>query len=350
MTTFGRNAAGADGIKLSKHGPVKEFKANLGVVVTVSDQEEFRRQYASTVKAVCDRHNLPWKRPYCRAADLRYFSGSDVVTARIIEDIAKQVNPQIKQVHVIYTMIFPSAAPKVYIYIDDPPVVPKNPVDFQDSLEHPYPYLCLWAYSQSLRDLKCSLASDHFEGEITSAWEELKQCQLQIFFDGGNTDATISFADLLIRLLDQRFGQEILPDILDDTKLPSFLPEFEDRLRTFYLGQKYLKKIVPLQRQRINLAPYVVHPLLFIVKEPTSVQTTDFISRSRVMDKMYQVAVQLGGSVKFYDNRDQPLIQPGDYFLWVGEHGKRFVESLPKLGYRDLNIGEAEKIDEIAGK
>jgi len=353
MEDFRHAVAGADAVMLSRKGPLREFKANLGVVVTVTDYKKFQQEYASAVRRVCGRHSLSWKRPFCRAADLRYFAGDDLRTMQIIEDIVREVNSEIKQVHVVYTMIFPSAVPKVNIYIAQPPVESLSPVKFQDTLAHPYPYLCLWAYSQDLPKLEFPLACDHFGGEITSAWEEIeRRCPPRIFFDGANTNATISLADLLIRLLDERFGLQRLTDILNETRLPDFLPELRDRLKPFYLGQKYLKKIVPMQRQKINYVPYVTHPVIFIVKEPTSLQTTDFISRASIMDDIYCAAVRLGGSVKFFDPKDssdQRLIKPSDYFLWVGEHGKRFVESLPGLGYKDLNMCDAKEVDKITG-
>lgn len=351
MDNFRCAAAGADAVMLSRKGPVREFKANLGVVATVADHEKFQQRYASEVKKVCDRHNISWKRPFCRAADLRYFAGDDLKTIQIIESIVKEIASEIKRVHIVYTMIFPSAVPKVHIYTAQPPVESLSPVKFQDTLAHPYPYLCLWAYSRDLTRPSPPLACDHFAGEVTSAWEELEQqCPPRIFFDGANTNATISLADLLIRLLDKRFGLERLTDILNETRLPNFLPELGDRLKPFYLGQKYLKKIVPMQRQKINYVPYVTHPVIFIVKEPTSLQTADFISRASIMDAIYCAAVRLGGSVKFFDpkdSNDQRLIKPGDYFLWVGEHGKRFIESLPGLGYKDLNICDAKEVSKI---
>jgi hypothetical protein len=71
------------------------------------------------------------------------------------------------------------------------------------------------------------------------------------------------------------------------------------------------------------------------------------------MDSVYQTAVRLGGCVKFFDSTgsvDQKLIQPGDGFLWMGEHGRRFVESLPSLGYANLKAGDIKDIDKIFSK
>jgi hypothetical protein len=347
-------AAGADGVLLAKQGPVQEFKANLGVVVTVNDLEKFPYIYSSTVKEVCNTYKIKWKRPFCRAADLRYVCGSDESTVSIIEEIVKRVELEIKQVHIVYTMLFPSQVPKVYTYTAEEPTIPETAVDFQDKLAHPYPYLCLWAYCRSIPGVKRPLVCDHFSGEVTLAWQELEnQCPPKVFFDGGNTNAMISLADILLRLLDSRFGQVRLTEILNPAKLPQFLREFGDRLQPFYLGKRFIRYIVPLKRQKISIIPYAAHPILFIVKEPTSVQTSDFISRTDVMDDIYTDAVKLGGCVKFFDQRDsndQRLIKPRDFFLWTGEHGKRFVESLPSLGYKDLIMGEAREIDKIAAQ
>lgn len=347
-------AAGADGVLLKKKGPVQEFKANLGVVVTVTDVEQFQENYSSAIKKICLNHKIKWNRPYCRAADLRFRSDSDQVTHSIIQDLVREVESEVKQVHIVYTMLFPSSVPKVYTYTAEPPIIPETAVDFQDKLAHPYPYLCLWAYLQCTPGLNRPLMCDHFAGELTIAWQELeKQCAPRVFFDGGNTNALVSFSDILLRLLDSRFGQLRLNETLTPQKLPQFLPEFSDRLQLFYLGQKFIRNIVPLRRQKIDLTPHIAHPILFIVKEPTSVQTSDFISRTTVMDDIYIVAAKLGGCVHFFEQRDsndQRLIRPGDFFLWTGEHGKRFIESLPGLGYKDLRMGELKDINEIAAK
>jgi hypothetical protein len=347
-------AAGADGVLLKKKGPIQEFKANLGVVVTVADPEQFQEDYSLAIKKTCLKYKVKWNRPYCRAADLRFHSDSDQVTLSIIQDLVKEVGSEVKQVHIVYTMLFPSSVPKVYTYTAEPPIISETAVDFQDKLAHPYPYLCLWAYSKVTPGLNRPLMCDHFAGELTIAWEELeKQCPPRVFFDGGNTNALVSLSDILLRLLDSRFGQLKLNDILNPDRLPQFLPEFSDRLQAFYLGQKFIRNIVPLRRQKIDLTPHIAHPILYIVKEPTSVQTSDFISRTAIMDDIYTVAAKLGGCVHFFEQRDsndQRLISPGDFFLWTGEHGKRFIESLPSLRYKDLRMGEIGDINRIAAE
>lgn len=71
------------------------------------------------------------------------------------------------------------------------------------------------------------------------------------------------------------------------------------------------------------------------------------------MDDVYIVAAKLGGCVHFFEQRDpndQRLISPDDFFLWTGEHGRRFIESLPGLGYKDLRMGELKDINEVAAK
>jgi hypothetical protein len=353
---LGQVAAGADGALLIRPGPVNVFKANLGVVATVADQKAFGDDYSAAVKTACQDHGLTWKRPFCRAADLRYFSESDQATAEVIEQVLKQVESQLTQVDIVYTMLFPSGVPKVYIYANEPSVKPVNPVDFQDMLQDPYPYLCLWRYLQSSPGIKRPLACDHVMGEVTQAWKELeKECAPRIFFDGANTNAMVSISDLLVRLLKERFdrSKEKLADLLREDKLPEFLPELDNRIQSAYLGQKFLRQIVPLSREKINAVPHVVHPIVFIVKEPTPLQTRDFISRSSVMDAVYQAAVPLGGCVKFYDytgSYDQKLIQPNDIFLWMGEHGKRFVRGLAGLGYANMRVGELKDIDKIVTK
>jgi hypothetical protein len=350
---LGQTAAGADGALLTRPGTLNVFKANLGVVATVADRQAFSDGYSAAVKTACRDHGLTWKRPFCRAADLRYFSGSDQATVEIIEQTLKQIEPQLTQVHVVYTMLFPGRVPKVFVYANEPTVMPMNPVDFQDALQDPYPYLCLWRYLQGSPRMKRLLVCDHFTGEVTLAWKELeRECAPQIFFDGANTNALVSIADLLVRLLGERFGQskEKLPALLHPDRMPGFLPELENRIQSVYLGQKFLRQIVPLSREKIDVVPQAAHPIVFVVKEPTSVQTRDFISRSTVMDSVYQAGVRLGGCVKFFDSTgsvDQKLIQPGDGFLWMGEHGRRFVESLPNLGYANLKAGDIKDIDKI---
>lgn len=66
------------------------------------------------------------------------------------------------------------------------------------------------------------------------------------------------------------------------------------------------------------------------------------------MDTVYHAALRLGGCTKFFESTvDQKLIRSGDCFLWTGEHGKRFVESLPGLGYEGLRVGSINAIDSI---
>jgi hypothetical protein len=349
---LGEPGAAADGAKWTKKGPVQEFKANIGIVVAVKDRDTFPSLYAKTVKTVCKNNSVEWNRPFCKGSDLRYVTGSNATTNKLIAEIIQGTRSEINQVLIVYTLLFPSAVPKVYIYTSEQPTIPLSPMDFQDKIEHPYPYLCLWAYLQNLAGQKPFLASDHFAGEVTSAWEDLEaQCPPSVFFDGSNTNAMVSMADILVRILNERIGQQRLSEVLDPTTLPSFLPELTGSIDTFYLGQRYLKKMVPQKRLKINTAPHIAHPILFVVKEPTSILTSEFISRSTMMDGIYNAAVKLGGCTKFFEQKDpndQRLIQPGDYFLWVGEHGKRFVESLRGLGYKGLKCGEATDVEQMA--
>ena len=343
-------AAGADSALLTRPGLQSDFKANLGVVVTVEDYENFLNIYPKIVAKACGDQQMPWARPLCCAADLRYFSGNDEKTITIIEEILNETAEQVKQVHVVYTMIFPSRIDKVYIYNEESPVVRLSPVEFQDRLQNAYAYLSLWAYSKCIPGLKRPLVTDNFAGEKTQAWKELvNQCPPRIYFDGANTNALVSLADLIVRLLDRRFEQtrEKLVDVLTKERVPMFLSELDGKVQPFYLGQRYLREVAPLSREQINVSPLIAHPIIFVIKEPTSIQTSDFISRTSVMDLIYKAAVKVGGCVKFFEPRaalDQALIQTGDYFLWTGEHGKRFVESLPSLGYKGLHMCEASEI------
>ena len=348
---MGQVAAGADSALLTRVGIKTDFKANLGIVVTVEDQDRFAAEYPAAVVKACKNHGIVWKRPLGRAADIRYFSDSDDTTDKIIKDVLDQVSEDIRQVNAVYTMIFPSQVKQVYMYNAEPPIEHKNPVEFQDKLQNSYSYLSLWAYVKGLPALERPLLTDAFAGEKTMAWHELSQHSPSVYYDGANTNPIISMADLLVRLLSDRLERtgEKLADQLDRERLPQFLTELPDRVETFYLGQKFLKQITPLTREKIDISSLVAHPIIFIVKEPTSVQTADFITRAPVMDAVYHAALRLGGCTKFFEaSSDQKLIQPNDCFLWTGEHGKRFVESLTGMGYKGLRMGSIDTIDQIA--
>jgi hypothetical protein len=347
---LGQLAAGSDSVLLTRPGITSDFKANLGIVVTVGNQEHFAAEYTNAVAKAYKNNGVSRKRPLARAADIRYLCDSDAATAKVIQDILGQVSEEINQIHAVYTLIFPSKVKEVYVYSAEPPIERISPVDFQDKLANPYAYLSLWAYSKCLPGLKRPLLTDSFSGETTIAWRELSPHTPKMYFDGANTNPIVSIADLLIRLLNTRFEAttEKLANQLDRERLPDFLPELSGRVETFYLGQKFLKEISPLTRERIDISPFVAHPVIFIVKEPTSVQTPDFITRAPVMDAVFHVALQLGGCTKFFEpSSDQKLIQPHDWFLWTGELGKRFVESLPGMGYTDLRMGSIDKVAEI---
>ena len=81
------------------------------------------------------------------------------------------------------------------------------------------------------------------------------------------------------------------------------------------------------------------------IKENILKQENKFIENSPLWNKLLDFSFEIDSGIKYmsYDE-DHKYIKNGDYFIYLGENGKREADHLKSLGYRDLHIISSKEI------
>jgi hypothetical protein len=107
-------------------------------------------------------------------------------------------------------------------------------------------------------------------------------------------------ADVAVKLLDRRL---YLSKASLFSARASCFKELGDKLRVSFLGQKYLKYITPIKKQKIDTLPKLKRPSIFILKEypPGFKDESHLVRDSPLWSRICEFAYNKRGTVKFVD-------------------------------------------------
>ena len=220
---------------------------------------------------------------------------------------------------------------------------------FLDELNNYYSYIAPWKVSRDEKFRNIDVQLDSFNGEHTKAWSELCSFnKVNVVPKGDVCNSFISAADLVVGYIDEYLSLEHkhLEKSTIEASINDCFDKFEDiNLRTFYVGHEDLEKIVPHENIKINLLDYYKRPMVYIIKENILKQENKFIENSPLWNKLLDFSFEIDSGIKYmsYDE-DHKYIKNGDYFIYLGEKGKREANYLKSLGYRDLHIISSKEI------
>ncbi|MEK6942191.1 MAG: hypothetical protein AABW85_05025 [archaeon] len=191
--------------------------------------------------------------------------------------------------------------------------------------------LCAW----ELRNFGVSskLAIDHFQGQVSPAWEELAGgAEMAVYFKGDQCNELIATADIFVRLIKLSMVQNKLFFTKSDIKKTIKL--FGNVCVEYFIGKSCLNKITPNNPTRIRAKHLIQHPIFYLVKEnPEEAEEELVIQNSPFFNKLIKKVNELGGCLKFYHPDDTKLIKEGDYLVIFGKRGDTIFEKLINLKY-----------------
>ena len=328
----------------------KPFKALVGVSVTTSDEDLFRKRYDECLQEVFDSVGvLRRKRVYKAAHLLKQVKEktTDIIAKLIdgLEDCIEHLD--------VYCAYY--AQPYISMF-GKTRLQRLEPLTYLEYVKNAFPHVCAWWYVKTYGEVETPLFLDidHFEGKVTPAWRELvsrDDVEKRIFFSGGECNALISVADLTLKLVDvfQRGtvdGRSLLQPLRDSC--PSF--SGKRKLRFHNLGDRgsKIKPSVPDVAIDMDVTPFLKHPIFFHVWDPGRPRET--VKKSFEWSPVYNAtankAFELKGAMKNFAFEEDVLIwDVGKDFLVVwSEVDEDYVKMLQKMGYETPKILRAEDL------
>ncbi|RJS92439.1 hypothetical protein CW705_02840 [Candidatus Bathyarchaeota archaeon] len=330
-------AAGFDSLKIELGASPTKFEGLLGVGVTVSDETSFRQRYVSILRSVFKSRGIICNRVVYKSADIARFFPNTENMIYFLESFFNDLNDEIERIDVYYTRFNSKRTPFITIYGDDSPERIK-PVEFIRRIASGYPHICAWRYLYHFQSkgIECITYLDHFESDYTLAWEFISRIpNVRVLYKGDSCNCLLSSADLFIRLTTLLLKRTRAAFNWKGLKAIHSPYPWADKVSVNTLGaQKFiLNYITPRTRKRIDLSPFISHPIVFVPHEkPGGLKAKDeqkVFENLPVYTKLLNFLFYINGSFKYFDPvNDVKLIREGDYMLIMGKHGEELYDYL----------------------
>jgi hypothetical protein len=323
--------------------PSNILKALIGCSVTTQDAD-FDQHYQSVLENVLKKHKIRQQKPLYKGAHLVKQVGEDL--DKVFTDVLNGIAPAISHIDLYF-----ATYPKPWVSIFGKGQGQRlTPLQYIEKHQNGFAHACAWWHwlQYSKAEPEYDYHIDHFESKATPAWAEMMSngVNLKVYYSGCECDCLISFADLILKMIEEyHFGT------IDYRSLPQ---PILSRCQTYATNKKVrfaqdlskydwvIQATVPNSYLEINLTNYIKHPIYFIAWTPTLPR--DKVKRSFEWSTLYnqiiKKAIESKGCVKFLDfDNDMTLWDSSDYIIpWENadeEHVKllqsmRF-ENMPKI-------------------
>lgn len=331
--------------KDSISGEDKSFIGCLGTVLHINNKSEFAIQYdqiMNQLKEDFDPHFSQETKRVLKAYNIKkILSGrTDVIDAFLTKFSKAILNNKNVKTNFFFTTIVTTKLKdrKISIYADLPNRDQINVLSFLNILSNYYNYICVWKLIEETKLFNQNIILDHFEGKETKAWRKLVgNNKVHTVPNGDGIFPSLSAADILTSWIDRSLSRFKFK--LDYTGIRAFLNNCKNQGFTYanepficYIGNVDLEYIVPVNKNMINIGSYLLHPVIFIIKEEIFTKEKEIILNSPKMNKIYDKAIELQVGIKFFDpRRDSHLITSGDYFVVLGKKGEKSFSLLMDL-------------------
>lgn len=256
----------------------------------------------------------------------------------IHEDIFTSVLPYISGLNIFYT-IFNSkkiADSRIKIHGKRKLVQSVSVIDFYNQhLVNSFPHICLWKLYPFIHGTKANVYIDHFQSELTNAWEEVSVYpNIFCYYNGDMTNVLISLADMVCKIVNQRLYEKNL--FLRSDNLVKIFPELgEQKLFTHHIGNKDLPKITNIHEKKIQLHKFIKRPVFYLY--PGRDNKIDKKSIVNSIPKFINYVHKKDGCFKFYTPQDLQLIKDNDYLISIDSKNKEEIKTIQNLIYDQMN-------------
>ena len=313
-----------------------EFKALLGIGVTINDYKKFSEEYTKIFTDIFNEHAIQKNKIVFKSYDLMsIFSGMGV---DVIKLIVEKLMPHVDFIDIFYSYFLRDFSEinkefKVGVYWEEELEHLSAPV-FIDLIEGSYPAICCYAYIQSLTNSpNQTYYIDDCPGLRPSEAiiRVIKDKNSKFLFKGDQTNFAISCADLICRYIDQRCSKE---GIKFNQNLIERLELDPKKCNTTFIGPSWLNQIKPSKQIELNVNHKFPHPIFFFFVGnggPFEKNSKDVLEKSNLFNLALNKATILEGSVKFFESADQNFITKEDFVIFHDQLSEAKIEELKKL-------------------
>lgn len=299
---------GIDSGWFTRESPGSEFKALVGVAVTVKEKDTFRLSYDEALNNLFSKYQIERKRTTYKAA---FLTGQLLdKTNKFLHDFINLMENELESIDVYYTF-YPSNFTQDIITCKDSYPRSISPLKFLNNICNAYPHYCLWKYIETHPDEKeVTFEIDHFSGKITPAWNSIKNIpNIKVYYSGSECNKIISFADILHRYISNNMhGKLGLGNITRCFRTCLGL----DNIHSHFMGPRrdYLINMAYTDNIDIDLRHYIKHPIYWIAWQSITGSSAekDLLEWDQKYIDLITTAEENDGCVRLYDPKDIPFI------------------------------------------
>jgi len=263
---LGTSAVGFDSILFARRGietPEKVFKAFMSAAVTTEDEESLRDRYDKALGEIFRKKKIRRKKFIYKGYHFRLQTKEN--TTEMICLLLEELIDLISRID-LYCGYYDLEEISIYGEAFGQKI---KRLTFLERNQHSFHHVCAWRYLEDYGS-SCRLKLDHFSGERTPAWENLVKgkSNMEIYFSGCECDPLISLADLVLALINtHQYGTISSATLFNPItkRCPSFRGS---RKLTYHNMKKHLRMTTPTVPLRMDLTPFIKHPIFFIVWNP----------------------------------------------------------------------------------
>jgi hypothetical protein len=322
------------------------FRALIGVAITIHDSSVFEEKFVAILKAYFQSMDYPMTRDFYKSSDLlKMFHALD---PEVIETLALQICTHIDYIDFYYTYFAHSnsdSRPVTIYYKHSGEKISHD--RFLDKIENYYPVLCCYGLSSGLQvDPTDKYLLDGCSGIEPSIATRtiLKNPRVLFLHNGDRVNASICAADIILKFIDRFTAQN---DAYLNRHLIEKLPScFHGKISCTNIGTQWFYQIVPEERISLDITKKLARPVHFIVRNKNSLifkSESDF-KKSPVFDYVVQEARNEFASTKLFDVEDVSMIQTDDKIYYYDAVTEDYCKELKEHGIQAKFI-DYRKID-----
>ena len=313
----------------------KKFLSTIGCAVVTEDLTNLKKAYYTGIKSAFEKQELELYRDVISSNEILQLTEGDT---SIHEDIFASVLPYISGLNIFYT-IFNSKRildNRIKIHGKRKEVQSVSVIDFYNQhLTNSFPHICLWKLYPFIYGKKANVYIDHFQSELTNAWEEISVYpNIFCYYNGDMTNILISLADITCKIVTQRLYEKNL-FLRQDNLIKIFTDIEEQKLFTHHIGNRDLPNITNIHEKKIQLHRFIKRPVFYLY--PGRDDKIDKKSILNSIPKFINFVHKKDGCFKFYTPQDIQTIKDNDYLVSFDSKNKEEITTLKNLIYGQMN-------------
>jgi hypothetical protein len=314
--------------------PTRKYRAYVCASVTTENETNFKSAYDDQIDAAFSKSGSQRRKRVYKAAHLtrQLEAQADESIPYICETLADEVS-ELSIYHCYFDRPFISAYGKGRGQRFHPEDFIKRNADL---LLH----FCALKHAQLSEYGDGRIQMDNFEADMTSAWNLLTglDCQKEIYISGGECNALISIADLVLRVINwHQHGWVDPTSILRPIR--EHLPKLSKKLKFYEVGKSTedLKLLVPTIKLSVPKREFFKHPIFFLLwnaDRPRKITRPAFEWSPPYNATMSRAFDEAGCVKAFASEEDHFYWDPSrDYLVPWSEDEEEIVKDLRRMSY-----------------